>query len=257
MSTQLIPFTTHDGQSLSALTHDDGSIWFLAAEVCRGLGIQNPSKACERLDTDEKDAITLSDSVGKPNKQLIISEPGFYRLALSARKEEARSFQRWVTHEILPQIRQTGKYESAPRVDGPSPIEKAQRDLTAWLAIAEMMQSPKSVALVEAVKHIKADHDVDLTPQLTSSAAMDDIPQEEMMLEPTALGQLLGMSGMHMNLLLARHGLQVKIGGTWTPTDKAHGLWVEHLWTKGGKSGYNKKWNVEHVRTLVVEGDGA
>lgn len=135
--------------------------------------------------------------------------------------------------------------------NGPSLLERSERDLAAWLRIADMMQSPRSVALVEACKQIKNDYGVDLTPALTSSAALDDIPQEEMMLEPTALGQLLGMTGASMNKLLATHGLQVKINGAWTPTDKAHGLWSEHLWVRGNKSGYNKKWNVDYVRTLI------
>jgi anti-repressor protein len=41
---------------------------------------------------------------------LIVSESGFYKLVLRSRKPVAKEFQRWVTHEVLPQIRRTGGY---------------------------------------------------------------------------------------------------------------------------------------------------
>lgn len=63
-----------------------------------------------RLDDDEKSSITLNDGTpGNPNRA-IVSESGLYVLVLASRKPEAHEFKRWVTHEVLPQIRKTGGY---------------------------------------------------------------------------------------------------------------------------------------------------
>jgi len=140
MSTQLIPFTAPNGQAISTLTHDDGSIWFLAADACKGLGLENVSRACARLDRDEKDDLTLSDVTGRQQKQLIISEAGFYRLAMRSRKLEAQAFQRWVTHDVLPQIRKTGRYEAAPLALDQFPELKAIASLVQSLAEVRLSQ---------------------------------------------------------------------------------------------------------------------
>src|SRR5262249_19174889 len=97
----IIPFHFND-KPLTAIKDEDGAPWFVATEVCNHLSLTNPSKACEGLDADEKRAITLSDIAGRPQEMLIVSEPGFYKLTMRSRKREAKAFQRWVTHEVLP-----------------------------------------------------------------------------------------------------------------------------------------------------------
>lgn len=98
------------GASLRTLTDEAGEPWFVAKDVCDILGLENSRKATAELDSDEKNTVTISDGIaGNPNKT-IISEPGLYRLVMKSRKPEAKEFQRWVTHEVLPQIRKTGGY---------------------------------------------------------------------------------------------------------------------------------------------------
>ena len=97
------------GASLRTLT-DEGEPWFVAKDVCSVLELNNVSQALTRLDDDEKSSITLNDGTpGSPNKS-IVSESGLYALVLASRKPEAHEFKRWVTHEVLPQIRKTGGY---------------------------------------------------------------------------------------------------------------------------------------------------
>lgn len=98
------------GAALRTLTDKAGEPWFVAKDVCDILGLENSRKATAELDSDEKNTVTISDGIaGNPNKT-IISEPGLYRLVMKSRKSEAKEFQRWVTHEVLPQIRRTGGY---------------------------------------------------------------------------------------------------------------------------------------------------
>jgi len=91
----------------------DGQIWFVAKDVCNVLEIKNVSDATSRLDEDEKGIVT-NDTLSTPQPMLIVSESGLYSLIWSSRKPEAKAFRRWITHEVLPQIRKTGNYISQP-----------------------------------------------------------------------------------------------------------------------------------------------
>ena len=90
----------------------EGEPWFVAADVCRALGLGNSSMAVSKLDDDEKMTLSLTDSHsnqrGGAQMATIINEPGLYALVLSSRKPEAKAFKRWITHEVIPSIRKTG-----------------------------------------------------------------------------------------------------------------------------------------------------
>ena len=88
----------------------EGEPWFVAADVCRALGLGNSSDAIRKLDADEKDGVDLIDPIGRKQNTAIINEPGLYTLVLGSRKPEAKAFKRWITHEVIPAIRKTGGY---------------------------------------------------------------------------------------------------------------------------------------------------
>ena len=90
-------------------TIQNGEPWFVAADVCKALDIENNRKATNRLDDDEK-GVTSSDTLGGKQKLTIVNEAGLYTLVLGSRKPEAKAFKRWITHEVLPTIRRTGGY---------------------------------------------------------------------------------------------------------------------------------------------------
>ncbi|HFN0716796.1 TPA: Bro-N domain-containing protein [Klebsiella pneumoniae] len=93
----------------------DGAPWFIALDVCHALGIANNRDALLKLDDDEKNTVALTDGKrGNPNT-LIISESGLYTLILRCRDAVTPGtipyrFRKWVTSEVLPQIRKTGRY---------------------------------------------------------------------------------------------------------------------------------------------------
>lgn len=102
------------GAALRTLTDESGEPWFVAKDVCDILGMSNPSMAIAALDKDEVSQVEPKNYLGSENRSNqainIVSEPGLYRLVMRSRKPEAKEFQRWVTHEVLPQIRRTGGY---------------------------------------------------------------------------------------------------------------------------------------------------
>lgn len=87
----------------------EGSPWFVAADVCRALEIANPRNVVARLDEDEK-GVRSMDTLGGNQEMSIVNEPGLYTLVLGSRKPQAKAFKRWITHEVIPQIRKTGGY---------------------------------------------------------------------------------------------------------------------------------------------------
>jgi len=91
---------------LRTLTDEAGEPWFVAKDVCDILEISNPSDALKRLDDDERSRFNL----GRQGETNIVNEAGLYVLVLGSRKPEAHEFKRWVTHDVLPQIRKTGGY---------------------------------------------------------------------------------------------------------------------------------------------------
>lgn len=94
------------GASLRTLIDEAGEPWFVAKDVCDILGHSNVSMALDRLDDDERSKFNL----GRQGETNIVNEAGLYVLVLGSRKPEAHEFKRWVTHEVLPQIRKTGGY---------------------------------------------------------------------------------------------------------------------------------------------------
>ena len=98
------------GASLRTLTDEEGEPWFVLKDCMSILDLGNPTETVKMFDDDEFSTTDVIDSIGRRQQAYIISEPGLYRLVMRSRKPEAKEFQRWVTHEVLPQIRKTGGY---------------------------------------------------------------------------------------------------------------------------------------------------
>ena len=94
----------------------DGQVWFVAKDVWDVLGLSDVSMATRILDDDEKMTLqnlrSHSGQRGGAQFVNVISEPGLYKLIFRSNKPEAKEFTRWVTHELLPQVRQHGMYLS-------------------------------------------------------------------------------------------------------------------------------------------------
>ncbi|WP_218831744.1 BRO-N domain-containing protein [Shouchella clausii] len=87
----------------------ENQCWFLAKDICQVLEHTDVSKACARLDHEDKLIRTIFVS-GQNRPMMFINESGLYQMILTSRKPEAKRFKRWVTSEVLPAIRKTGTY---------------------------------------------------------------------------------------------------------------------------------------------------
>lgn len=85
--------------------------WFVAKDITDNLGYQNGSRDITRH-VDEEDRQIISLFISGQNRDVtIINESGMYALVLGSTLPNAKKFKHWVTSEVLPQIRKTGKYE--------------------------------------------------------------------------------------------------------------------------------------------------
>ncbi|CNI68792.1 phage antirepressor [Yersinia frederiksenii] len=112
----IIPFAFENHKVRSILR--DGSPWFVAQDICAALSIQNVTQSIERLDDDERSMF----NIGRQGAVNIINESGMYTLVLRCRDAIKpgtlpHRFRKWVTNEVLPQIRKTGQYKSTPQFD--------------------------------------------------------------------------------------------------------------------------------------------
>ena len=117
-------------------TDIDGSVWFVAKDVCDYLNLADVSKACERVWDEYKrtemlpttgetvpppigsvppESPTWAASLGPERNMSVVSEPGLYRLIFMSRKEEAIDFQKWIFSEVLPALRRDGFYRMPGR----------------------------------------------------------------------------------------------------------------------------------------------
>ena len=107
-STAITPFNFNE-HAVRVIQIEDAP-WFVDTDVAESLGYKSPKDAASYLDDDEKGSAIVR-TPGGDQKLTVINESGLYALVLRSRKPEARKFAKWVTSEVLPAIRKTGKYE--------------------------------------------------------------------------------------------------------------------------------------------------
>ena len=119
----------YEEKKISVIKCND-EIWFRGKSVAQSLGYLKPLKALH-TPVDKEDKRKLSDREGVPqngvhlrlgvtqnrvhlNLQsgcLFINESGLYSLILRSKLESAKVFKRWVTSQVFPSIRKTGRYD--------------------------------------------------------------------------------------------------------------------------------------------------
>lgn len=114
-------FNNPEFGTVRAVRVDDGEPMFVAKDVCAVLELKNPRSTLALLDEDEK-GVHIVDTPGGEQQMTIVTEPGFYKLVMRSRKPEAKAFQRWVTHEVLPALRRDGGYMVARADETPEEL---------------------------------------------------------------------------------------------------------------------------------------
>jgi prophage antirepressor-like protein len=200
----------------------DGDPWFVLSDVCKVIGVSNPSDVASSLDEDEKrqviDSSTLDLIEGsKINKLLnLVSESGLYSIILRSRKaakpgSRAHRFRKWVTSDVLPSIRKTGKYQQ-PRAEPEPVVEQKtgvqiptgifdlemQRELTNLVTSCMSAGMAKQEAFAYAHAVVMSWAQVgSVAPKQASSAVRhihtDDVPADGDYADSTTIAGLVGV----------------------------------------------------------------
>ena len=179
--------------AIRTMTDEKGEVFFVGKDVAATLGYRDTSDALKKhVDFEDKLTRQIADS-GQRRKVFLINESGLYSLILSSKLPQAKAFKRWVTSEVLPQIRKTGGYI-------PTRDEKGKE------------LSPEEVLA-------RAHQIVGRTLRLLNGPNCD-------CLTATQVAESWGMDVHSFNSLLRRMGIQFKRGGGWhlTPELEGRGL---------------------------------
>lgn len=121
----------------------DGEPWVIAADVAVILGYRMASDATRRLDDDEKGTHPVRTPGGEQMVS-IVNEAGLYALVLGSQMSDAKRFRRWVTHEVLPEIRRTGSFGRQLAASGqyalPQTFSEALRELASTVEAKELAE---------------------------------------------------------------------------------------------------------------------
>lgn len=174
-------FSKENLGSVRTLTKEDGSIWFVGADVCRILEHTNPSKAYKVLAEDEQVIIDPNQKLvsktgkGGAQKLKLVSESGMYMLILKSRMPKAEPFQRWITREVLPSIRKNGGYIFGQETLPDAERESLEKDIQALSArvkadTADLAMFSKYITeLSDMYRELKAKYEPEAKPIVPTS----------------------------------------------------------------------------------------
>lgn len=186
-----------------------GEPWFVLADLCKVLELSTPSKVSERLDQDEK-GVSLIHTLGGAQKVTVVNESGMYSVILRSDKPQAKPFRKWVTSEVLPSIRKTGKYEMKQSDDLKiKRVETAQananvRKANLLLKIADSTQT--------AYKQVLQAH---VTKLLTGEFLLPLPEVSERTYSAGEIAERLGVSANKIGRLSNENGMKTEYYGKW------------------------------------------
>ena len=200
---------------------DSGEPLFCLTDVCKVLEITDPSNTARQLKEEFGCPVLntghLTDSLGRDQTAVFITEPQLYFVMYRSRSAKAKPFRRWVDSEVLPAIRKTGRYELHPKA-APQP-EPASIQLKELLEVTKIVLEPAGIegnqltlALDKVVKNETG------KSALALAGVQLVAPTQTRLLTPTEIGRPLGLSAVAVNKKLEAMGYQVRANNGWDLT---------------------------------------
>lgn len=185
----------------------EGAPWFVGKDVADILGYKDTSDALKRhVDADDKLSRGFTDS-GQSRDMYIINESGLYSLVLSSKLPAAKAFKRWITHEVLPAIRQHGAYMTD------ATLERALNEPDFLISLATKLKAEREARkALEVDNKIKDQQIAELKPK---ASYYDLILQCSGLLSVTEIAKDYGLSAKALNKMLHDLGIQFSQSGVW------------------------------------------
>ena len=183
--------------------------WFCLPDVCKILGLSNPSKAVKSLDQDERANFKL----GRQGNTNFISESGLYTLIMRSRKPEAKIFKQWITKEVIPTIRKHGYYSNIPQID--------EKDFAMLSIIKSVSEEERSIAFSKYQERFVIPMEKELEAARPKVETYNEFLDAEGTANTTTIAKSFGLpSGRLLNEIMHFEGFIVKIGSGWGPAKK-------------------------------------
>ena len=145
MSNEIQIFKKAGAGNIRAFLDENGEPVFVGADVARILGYGDASHMTRRLDDDEK-GLRSVETPGGVQTMSVITEAGLYNAVLGSKVPSAKDFKRWVTHEVLPELRRRGSYQV--------PMTREERVARALIDCNEIvLEQRETIAKLEAENH--------------------------------------------------------------------------------------------------------
>ena len=178
---------------IRAMTAENGEVLFVGKDVAKALGYAKPENAIAvHVDKEDKTSTLIQGSGSNyKSKAVLINESGLYSLILSSKLPTAKAFKRWVTAEVLPQIRKTGGYIPTRDAEG------------------RQLSNEEVLRLAEQI--------------VGRTLRMLNAPSEGC-LTATEVARSWGMDVKSFNQLLSRMGIQHRAHGRWQLSKELTGL---------------------------------
>ena len=209
---------------------EEGKVFFLASDVAKGLGFRDANSMTRTLDEDEK-GTQIVRTPGGLQKMTIITESGFYHAAMKSRVEKAKEFRRWVTKDVLPQIRKTGGYIPVSHEDDEKTILcKAVKILMKTVETQKQELAEQDIEIARIAPKAEYAEDVLLSPTcytMTQVAKSLSMTVQELQRQLHKMGSIYrSPSGCWM-----MYAPYLKKGYEAYRTRKGENLFGEVLWT--------------------------
>jgi prophage antirepressor-like protein len=212
--------------------------YFIAKDIAELLKYERPAKAvsdhCKRVvklssilkspvsGDLEKEVDHFRNLLGtKWSSTQLIPESDVWRLIIKSRLPEAEKIEEWIMEEVLPSIRKTGSYSLQKEEKVEFDFEEIQKVVKIGIGFLSDLKNLNPVEKIELDTFVK---------QKTGESLLEDfgISFENHYFLPTEIGNMIGMSGAEINLILEKKGLQKRDeNGVWKPTEKGSDFCLE------------------------------
>ncbi len=202
-------FNFEQNEVRTVLVNDEP--YFVGKDVASVLGYSKPRNAIStHVDEEDKQDAPIQGDLGGKQKMTIINESGLYSLILKSKLPSAKKFKRWVTSEVLPQIRKHGMYATDDLLNNPDLL----------IEVATKLKEERTLRLVAEQRVNELQPKADYYDRILNNKGLVTV---------STIAKNYGMSAVSFNKLLHELGIQFNQSGTWLLYSKFQDKGYTHI----------------------------